>query len=51
MCLGQDLQRSDTGEAQTAAPRSVKPITVYSYGFLFYCATVGQASDSMMALT
>ena len=26
-------------------------ITVYSYGFLFNCTTVGQASDSMMALT
>ena len=29
----------------------VNPITVYSYGFLFNCMTVGQASDSMMALT
>ena len=28
----------------------LNPITVYSYGFLFNCATVGQASDSMMAL-
>ena len=27
------------------------PITVYSYGFLFNCTTVGQASDSMTALT
>ena len=27
------------------------PITVYSYDFLFNCTTVGQASDSMMALT
>ena len=27
------------------------PITIYSYGFLFNCMTVGQASDSMMALT
>ena len=26
-------------------------ITVYSYGFLFSCTTVGQASDSMTALT
>ena len=25
--------------------------TVYSYGFLFNSTTVGQASDSMMALT
>ena len=25
-------------------------ITVYSYGFLFNCTTVGQASDSMAAL-
>ena len=27
------------------------PITVYSYGFLFNCTTVGQASDSMVVLT
>ena len=26
-------------------------ITVYSYGFLFNCTTMGQASDSMTALT
>ena len=26
-------------------------ITVYSYGFLFNCTAVGQASDSMTALT
>ena len=26
-------------------------ITVYSYGFLFNCTTVGQASDSMTTLT
>ena len=29
----------------------LNPITVYSYGFLFNCTTVGQASDSMTALT
>ena len=29
----------------------LKPITVYSYGFLFNGTTVGQASDSMTALT
>ena len=29
----------------------LNPITVHSYGFLFNCTTVGQASDSMMALT
>ena len=29
----------------------LNPITVYSYGFLFNCTTVGQASDSMSALT
>ena len=29
----------------------VNPITVYSYGFLFSCTTVGQASESMTALT
>ena len=29
---------------------ALNPITVYSYGFLFNCTTVGQASDSIMAL-
>ena len=29
----------------------LNPTTVSSYGFLFNCTTVGQASDSMMALT
>ena len=29
----------------------VNQIRVYSYGFLFNCTTVGQASDSMPALT
>ena len=29
----------------------VNTITVYSYGFLFNCMTVGQDLDSMMALT
>ena len=29
----------------------LNPITVYSYDFLFNCMTVGQASDSMTALT
>ena len=29
----------------------LNPFTVYSYGFLFNCTTVGQASDSMTALT
>ena len=29
----------------------VNPITVYSYGFLFNCTTVGRASESMTALT
>ena len=29
----------------------LNPITVYSYGFLFNCTTVGQASGSMTALT
>ena len=29
----------------------VNPIMVYSYGFPFYCTTMGQASDSMTALT
>ena len=28
----------------------LNPITVYSYGFLFNCTTVGQTSDSMAAL-
>ena len=29
----------------------LNPIRVYSYGFLFNCTMVGQASDSMTALT
>ena len=29
----------------------VNTIRVYSYGFLFNCTAVRQASDSMMALT
>ena len=29
----------------------VNTITVYSYGFLFNCTTVGQAYDSMTVLT
>ena len=29
----------------------LNPIMVYCYGFLFNCTTVGQASDSMTALT
>ena len=29
----------------------LNPTTVYSYGFLFNCMTVGQASDFMTALT
>ena len=29
----------------------LNPITVYSYGFLFNYTTLGQASDSMTALT
>ena len=29
----------------------LNPITAYSYSFLFNCMTVGQASDSMTALT
>ena len=32
------------------ACRALNPITVYSYGFLFNCTTVGQASDFMTAL-
>ena len=34
-----------------SACQVLNPITVYSYGFLFNCMTVGQASDSMTALT
>ena len=29
----------------------LNPIMVYSYGFLFNCTTVGQASDSVTAMT
>ena len=35
---------------QQSACLVLNPITVYSYGFLFNCMTVGQASDSMTAL-
>ena len=28
---------------------ALNPFTVYSYGFLFNCTTVGQASDSMIS--
>ena len=35
---------------QQSACLVLNPITVTSYGFLFNCTTVGQASDSMMAL-
>ena len=34
-----------------SACQVLNPTTVYSYGFLFNCTTVGQASDSMTALT
>ena len=36
---------------QQSACLILNPITVYSYGFLFNCTTVSQASDSMTALT
>ena len=36
---------------QQSACLVLNTITVYSYGFLFNCMTVGQASDSMTALT
>ena len=36
---------------QQSACLVLNPITVYSYGFLFNCTTVEQASDSMTALT
>ena len=29
----------------------LNPITVYSYGFLFDCTMIGQASDAMTTLT
>ena len=35
---------------QQSACLVVKPIMVYSYGFLFNRTMVGQASDSMTAL-
>ena len=34
-----------------SARLALTPITVYNYGFLFNCTTVGQDSDSMTALT
>ena len=36
---------------QQSAFLVVNPITIDSYGFLFNCTTVGQASDLMTALT
>ena len=36
---------------QMSACLVLNPITVSSYGFLFNCTTVGQASESMTALT
>ena len=36
---------------QQSACLVLNPITVYSHAFLFNCTTVGQASDSMTALT
>ena len=36
---------------QQSACLVLNPITVYSYGFLYNCMTVGQASESMTALT
>ena len=35
---------------QQSACLVLNPITVYSYGFLLNCTTVGQALDSMTAL-
>ena len=39
------------GVMRQSACLVLNPITVYSYGFLFNCTTVGQASDSMTSLT
>ena len=36
---------------QQSACLVLNPITVYRHGFLFNCTKVGQASDSMTALT
>ena len=36
---------------QQSACLVLNPIMVYSYGFLFNCTTVGQATDSIIALT
>ena len=35
---------------QQSACLVLSPVAIYSYGFLFNCTTVGQASDSMTAL-
>ena len=39
------------GVMRQSACLVLNPIMVYSNGFLFNCTTVGQALDSMMALT
>ena len=43
--------RYDVDVMRQSACLVLNPIMVYSYGFLFNCMTVGQASDSMTALT
>ena len=44
-------EKSPSGFMRQSACLVLNPITVYSYGFLFNCTTVGQVSDSMTALT
>ena len=43
--------RYTIGIIRQSACLVVNSITVYSYAFFFNCMTVGQASDSMIALT
>ena len=45
------MVRYNLGIIRQSACLVINPITIYSYGFLFNCTTVGQASDSMTALT
>ena len=40
------IVRYDLDVMRQSACLVLNPITVYSYGFLFNCTTVGQASDS-----
>ena len=45
------MKRKGLDVMRQSACLVLNPIAVYSYGVLFNCTTMGQASDSMTALT